>query len=207
MKRIDSTRKIPLGTVIRLYKKGFGYCRTEILENFDDFIAMKVSIDFINAVNESDKIEAYIAVNAESIIEFKSEVIGKIPREPRIIFLGHSDKIVVLEEMKCLKAKTDLPVKFFIIDTHEKKNFHSDNISLLDGTVLELSDREALLSTSAEIKPGVFIRGHIPDANGVEILGKVVSSAGVNLFNISFESAGEKERNLILDYVMNIYRE
>ncbi len=207
MKKIDSTRKISQGTVVRLYKKGFGYCRTGILENCDDFIAMKVSHDFINAVRDLDEIEAYIWIDDEHIFEFKSEIIGKISREPWIIFISHSDDIIVLKEMKCLKAETNIPVNFFIIDTHGKKNFHTDKISLLDGIVLELSDREAILSTSADITPGVFIRGHLRGGSGTEILGKVVSSAGENLFKISFESAGDKERNIILDYVMNIYRE
>jgi hypothetical protein len=207
MKKINSTRKISEGTVLRLYKKGFGYCRTEILENCEDFIALKVSVDFIKAVNDTDKIEVYIGFDDENIFEFESEVIGKIFREPWIIFISHSDDIVILNKMKCLKAKTDLPVKFFLIDTHGKKNFHTDKINLLDGIVLELSDREALLSTIAEITPGVFIRGHLIGGTEIEILGKVLSSAGDNLFNISFESAGDKERNMILDYVMNIYRE
>jgi hypothetical protein len=207
MKRIDSTRKILKGTVIRLYKKGFGYCRTQILENCEDFIAMKVSSDFINAVNDADPVEAYIMVDEDHIFEFKSEIIGKILQDPRIIFIKHTDKIVVLNEMKCLKAKTHLPVKFFIIDTHTRKKNHSENITILDGIVLELSDREALLSTRSEITSGVFIMGHLVDVPGIEILGKVISLAGENLFNISFDSAGEKERNIILDYVMNIYRE
>jgi hypothetical protein len=207
MKKIDSTRKISKGIVLRLYKKGFGYCRTEILENCEDFIAMKVSIDFFNAVNDSDEIEAYIGFDDENVFEFKSEIIGKIFREPWIIFINHSEKIKVLKQMKCLKAKTDIPVKFFVIDTHGKKNFHTDKISLSKGTVHELSDREALLYTDAEITPGVFIRGHLAGKNEIELLGKVISSAGENLFKISFASAGEKERNMILEYVMKIYRE
>ena len=207
MKKIDSTRKISQGTVVRIYKKGFGYCRTSVLENCEDFIAMKVSHDFINAVRDMDEIEAYIGLDDDHIFEFKSEIIGKISRDPWIIFISHSDEIITLKEMKCLKAKTNIPVKFFIIDTHGKKNFHTDKINLMDGTVLELSDREAILSTNAEITPGVFIRGHLAGGTETEILGKVVSSSGNNLFNISFESAGDKERNIILDYVMNIYRE
>jgi hypothetical protein len=207
MKKIDSTRKIPLGTVVRLYKKGFGYCRAEILENSNYFIALKVASDFINAVTDRDILEAYIGFDDEHIFEFKSEVIGKIFREPWILFISHSEEITIFNERKCLTAKTSLPVNFFIIDTHVKKNFHSDNIEMLEGTVLELCDRDALLSTEADITPGVFIKGHLKGGKGIEILGKVVSALGNNLFNISFESAGDKERILILEYVMNIYRE
>jgi hypothetical protein len=41
----------------------------------------------------------------------------------------------------------------------------------------------------------------------MEIIGKVISSMGKNLYKVSFEGANEKERNMILDYVLHVYRE
>jgi len=60
MKKLETTRKIIIGSTIRVYKKGFGYSKFEGLENNDYYLAALARDHFFTSVGTGDTIEAYL---------------------------------------------------------------------------------------------------------------------------------------------------
>jgi hypothetical protein len=211
MKKIESTRDLNPGALIRIYKKGFGYGRVVLNTNTPDYMAVLADKDVTDVMRDFDQLDAYLWVHNDSSYEFQTSVIGRIVKEPLMLFLEHSDKISFSSERKCIKAAVNIPVKFFIFDPKSpKKSVTTEDIHYLNGTVTELSDREALILSNELLPDNVYIFGHII-INGapIELIGRKqpAVSGDAHLFSIEFKGVLEKERHRILDYVYTVYRE
>lgn len=209
MKKIKSTKNLMHGSIIRVYKKGFGYDKIKIVDVSDYFFAGISGYDFFSSAAYSDKIEAYYWLEDEASYEFRTEVIGKIQKYSIVIF-DHTDEVEKNIGKKCLMASVQIPVTFFMFDTVKKPApFSSEKIRYDYGTIVSLSDRNAILKSDKELPENIYIYGHIIlDGTGIEIIGKSARSKNdPYLYEIEFRGMGDKERNIILDYVFGVYRE
>ncbi|HOT46755.1 MAG TPA: hypothetical protein PLM53_00045 [Spirochaetota bacterium] len=210
MKKLESTRKIISGSVIRIYKKGFGYSKITVIDNTDYYLAAMADDDLFNAFHEGDLAEAYIWVEDVASYEFRLQLIGRIVSGPRVLFFSHTDEIARSTERKCLTATVRMPIKFFMFDPGDtEKGITSEEIVYHEGAVILLSDREATIQTKDDIRKARFLKGHIV-INGqiIELVGMVDSlNEPKGIYNVLFASMHEKDRKLLLDFIFSTYRE
>ena len=210
MKKLESTRKIPVDSILRVYRKGFGYSKLTIIENNDYYLAGRVGDDFFQSVTEGDVVEAYLWVEDVASYEFNCRLIGRIVSGPPILFFSHTEQIASSRERKCLTAQVDIPIRFFYFDPGDMhKSISSEEIVSHTGTVILLTDREATIKSDSEIFVNKFLKGHIRIGEGdIEILGKVEAiNAEKRIINVLFAGMHEKDRFNILDYIFSHYRE
>jgi len=206
MKKIITTSDIKANTPIRIYKKGYGYSLLSLLENNDLFLICKSSEDFFSNINENDSVECYIWPYPDGSYDFTTAVLGKISSPLPIILLKHTDTIQYNPSRQCLKAKINIPFTFFSFSINNtSKTFSSEDITWHKGTIIELTDREALLSTP--IQPQHFIKGYLHlGSKDIDITGKI-TKANETHYEISFVGLDDSDRIAILDYVFTVYRE
>jgi hypothetical protein len=210
MRKLDTTRKIVAGTVIRIYKKNFGYSKLEVIENNDHYLAALAQQDFFNSAGERDLLEAYLWVEDVASYEFPLEIIGRIVSGPPIVFLGHTEDISRSEKRRCLTAQVDIPIKFFTFNPGDQsRGITTEQIVTHSGTVVLLADREATVKSDANIMGSKFLKGTISlQGETIELVGMVdCINEAKNIYNLIFTGMHDKVRNHILDYVFSIYRE
>lgn len=211
MKKIESTKTLKGGSLLRVYKKGYGYARLDILVVHDYFLAALACSEFMKNAREGDLLEAYLWQEGEASYEFPLKVIGSIREGTPILFFSHTDRITRSDERKCIQARVNLPLKFFTFKAGSEKRVNSREIEFLFGTIVELSDREALMEYQGSLEMNAFVRGHIALEGGdMEITGKILHKPGISReghYFIGFTGMSERERNLILEYVFSAYRE
>jgi hypothetical protein len=212
MKKIKSTKDIIVNSTLRVYKKGFGYSKLTVFDVSAYYIAANADKDFLENTANDDIIEAYLWVEHDASYEFPLQVIGKFSIDLKIIFFKHTDTIKFNKERKCLMAKVNLPFNFFFFDIGKTiKGFSSSAVKIHIGTIIEISDREAIIKYAGNIEKDSYIKGHISiEGNDIDIIGKAVpaaSSSDYGNYKIEFSGMNEKDRNRILDYVFNVYRE
>ena len=210
MKKLESTKKIIIGSTIRVYRKGFGYSKLTIIENSEQFLAAAAEDAFFHSIQEGDIVEAYLWVHEVASYEFYLQLIGKIVIGPRILFFGHTEKISRSVERKCLTAEVDLPVKFFTFDPGDvNKGISSEKIVSHTGTVILLSDREATVRSDKNICCDRFLKGQVKIHNEtIELIGMVEPvNDKKHIYSILFSGMHDKERNKLLEYIFSMYRE
>ncbi len=211
MKKLHSTLDIKMNSILRIYKKGFGYARLIVTDVTEHFFSVSGDDDFVAHVGQGDVVEAYYWVEHSASYEFTLEVLGKFEKELKLVFFKHTDALTWSEERKCLTAEVSIPFKFFTFSVDESaKVFSSKNVDPHEGAIVSLSDREALVRYDGVIEKNTFMRGHIlVRGDDLAITGKPVPvpEAGQGVYRIEFSGMSEKERNRILDYIFTIYRE
>jgi hypothetical protein len=210
MKRLESTKRIIVGTIIRIYRKGFGYSKLEVIENNDYYIAALAQDDFFKSAGEGDVLESYLWVEDVASYEFTLGIIGKIVSGPPIVFAGHTDDISRSERRRCLTAQVDIPIKFFTFNPGDQaKGITTEEIIVHAGKVVLLADREATIKSDDDIRGSKFLKGTISlDGETIELVGMVdCINETKNIYNLLFTGMHDKVRNYILDYVFSIYRE
>jgi hypothetical protein len=210
MRKLESTKKITIGSTIRVYRKGFGYSILFVIGNNDYYLAGLASDDFASFVTDSDTVEAYFWPEDVSSYEFNLMIIGRISVGPRILFFGHTEDITRNAERKCLTAEVNIPIKFFTFDPGEReRGITSEEIVTHAGSIILLSDREATIRSTADISGCRFLKGHIIlDNETIELVGMVdVINEKKNIYNLLFAGMSDRVRNLLLDYIFSIYRE
>jgi len=205
MKKITKTNDIKTNTPIRVYKKGYGYSLLTLIENNDLFLICKSPDDFFNHIQENETVECYIWPYPDGSYDFTTTVLGKISSPFPILLLQHTDSIIYNPSRQCLKAKVTIPFTFFTFSINTNKSFSSEDIQWHKGTILELTDREAVLHTATKLEH--FVKGHLHlDTKDVDITAKVT---GINSthYDISFVGLDDTDRIAILDYIFTVYRE
>jgi hypothetical protein len=226
MKKIDSTRKIAPGSTLRLYKKGYGYSRVKTIDVHDLYFGGLSDSEFFSRVSDGDLVEAYLWLENTASYTMTLKVIGRIRVELDddlhlpILFFSHTDDITASENRRCLEATLSLPVDFFIFSpgADGNKNITTSEIIRNRGTVIRLSDREAVISAAEApgeqcFMEGCFLKGtlHLPDGE-IDVIGTLhheephpdITGA---LFRVRFNNQPLKERNRLLDYIFSVYRE
>ena len=210
MKKLETTRRIISGTVIRVYKKGFGYSTFEVIENNDYYIAALAQEDFFRFVKEGDLLEAYLWVEDVASYEFTLDIIGKIVSGPPIMFVGQTDNISRSPQRKCLTAQVDVPIKFFTFNPGDtSKGITTEQIVPHTGRVVLLADREATIRSDIDLKGSKFLKGTVTlDGETIELVGMIdCINEAKNVYNLLFTGMHDRVRNHILDYIFRIYRE
>lgn len=210
MKKLESTRKIAGGSVIRIYKKGFGYSKITVIDATDYYLAVLADDDLFLTLREGELVEGYLWVEDVASYEFELQLIGKISSGPKILFFSHTDAIIRSSDRKCLTATVNIPMKFFMFDPGvSEKGITSEEIIFHDGTIILLSDREATVQTQDDISGSRFMKGHIK-INGqiVELVGMVDQiNDKKGIYNLLFAGLNDRDRKQLLEFIFNIYRE
>lgn len=211
MKKINSTRDIKVDSIVRVYKRGYGYSKVTVIGVNEYFLSTLADGDLRENAVEGDILESYLWVENASY-EFTLEVLGMFGRDLSFLFFKHTDDVAWSRSRKCLKAGVQIPLKFFPLEVGDAdRNFHAKEIEFQWGTIVELSDREALLHFNGDIKKSKFLRGHFSvDGIAVDVIGRIVSHEmqdGEAYYHIDFSEMSNRERNKILDYVFSVYRE
>ncbi|MGQ9844011.1 MAG: hypothetical protein ACUVRK_10655 [Spirochaetota bacterium] len=205
MKKISKTNDIKTNTPIRVYKKGYGYALLTLIENNDLFLICKSPDDLFKHIQENETIESYIWPYPDGSYDFTTTVLGKISSPFPILLLQHTDSIIYNHSRQCLKAKVTVPFTFFTFSINTNKSFSSEDIQWHEGTILELTDREAVLHTLTKLEH--FVKGHIHlDTYDVDITAKVTCINNTH-YDISFVGLDDTDRIAILDYIFTVYRE
>jgi len=210
MKKLENTKNIHIGSLIRAYKKGFGYGRLTVIDNGDRYLGALCEGDFFKAVSEGDKIEMYLWVEEVASYEFTMDLIGRIITDPKVLFFSHTDRIERSEERRCLSATVDIPLKFFIFNPVEKeKGVHSEEVVFHNGKLVLLEDRAAALKCVTALKEGSYMKGHVTlGETGIEFVGKIISlNPDRQIYMVEFTGMHEKDRNTILEFIFSTYRE
>ncbi|MFC1670381.1 hypothetical protein ACFL20_08300 [Spirochaetota bacterium] len=217
MKKLESTKAIPINSILRVYKESYGYSKVKIIDINEYFFGAYCDKDFSLSVNDGDIIEAYLWVENIASYEFSLEVIGRLKLSensndvPQVLFFRHTDNISWSKDRKCLKAKVNMPIKFFTFNTgEESKSISTEEVSYQYGNIIELSDREALIRESSKPPGNKFLKAHlIIDGKDIELVGRVkpVEKDGETLYDVSFFRMSEEDRGRLLDYVFSVYRE
>ncbi|TAL36569.1 MAG: hypothetical protein EPN93_07005 [Spirochaetes bacterium] len=213
MKTITSTRNLKIESALRVYKRGFGYAKVTVIDVNEYFLAMQVPEDLYEHAADGDTLDGYLWREDIASYEFKLQVKGKILVKAPILLCAHADTVSATKERKCLTAKVSLPVKYYPISVnHAEKSFYTEEIVMHDGTITEISDRDAVLSCSGELPVGHLLNAHLPigTPSGLEITARVISRNGEGReaeCRIEYMGIHEKVRGAILDYVFTVYRE
>lgn len=210
MKKLEDTKKIIVGSVIRLYYRGFGYSMLTVHDNNEAYLAMTAKDDLFNAIRDGDNVEAYLWVEDIASYEFTLRCIGRISVGPRIIFFEHTDRIIRSEERKCLAVEVDIPIHFFAVDpTRGEGGITTEEIVMHDGTIILLTDREATIRSQADIGGCRFLKGTAEiDGESLEILGIVEAvNESRGIYTIIFSGISERTLHLIQDFIFMNYRE
>ncbi len=210
MKKFPSTTYLKVNSVLRVYKKGYGYSRLIVIDVNEHFFSTCSENDFIEHVEKGDILEAYYWLEHGSSYEFAIELLGKFEIDLKILFFKHTNAITWHEGRKCLTVNVNVPFSFFIFNINGNASvFSSSNVNLLCGNIRRLSDREASLEYPDGLEMDSYIRGHLPiNGNHIDIIGKVKSKSGTDgTYDIEFTGMKGKDRDRILDYIFSVYRE
>ncbi|PKL39101.1 MAG: hypothetical protein CVV44_09550 [Spirochaetae bacterium HGW-Spirochaetae-1] len=208
MKKLESTKRIPVDSVLRVYKKGFGYSRLTIIDNNDRYMATLSDEDFYNSIPDGSSIEAYLWVEDVASYEFSCTITGRITQGERILFLSHTEEIRRNEERLCLTAQVSVPFQFFIFNSKKiEKSFTSEEIKFHTGLITEMSDREMVFTCTDNLSAVSLLYGHIHVFDeDVEIVGKY-EERGEGTYLVRLTGMSERDRGKVLDYIFSVYRE
>ncbi|HPI90457.1 MAG TPA: hypothetical protein PK859_14220 [Spirochaetota bacterium] len=212
MKKLESTRKIAPGSVLRVYKKGFGYARLVVRDFEGSFFTAESDPVFIEHINDGDEVEAYLWLENDTSYDFILTVIGRITIGNTVLIFNHTEDILHNNENECLTARVSIPVRFFILDTgNENKGISTEKIVHHAGIITALSDREADISSMDDIHSGTLIKLHaFIGTQDLELIAKIDKASVINSqwnYHVIFTNLHAHERNQILDQVFTMYRE
>lgn len=211
MKKISSTIELNENEVLRVYKRGFGYAVLRIIHIDDDFFSARGDKIFVSALKKKDRLEAYLWSEKLSAYEFELEVLGTIEDDLHMVFFKHSEKMRFSRERKCLTAEVELPFSFFPFDiSNSRKAFSSTAVKKNRGAVVRISDREAVIRYDGSLVTGNFIKGRLKILDEeIDIVAKIepMSDGEKNTYKLKFIGMPEREREKILEFVFNVYRE
>lgn len=211
MKKISSTKELNENEVLRVYKQGLGYAVLRVIHIDDDFFSARGDKIFVSALKKKDCLEAYLWSEKLSAYEFELEVLGTIDDDLHVVFFKHAGKMRFSRERKCLAADVDLPFSFFPFDVSNlRKAFSSTTVRKSRGAIVRISDREAVIRYDGSVQEGKYIKGRLKILDEeIDIVAKIecISESEKNTYLLKFIGMPEREREKILDFVFNVYRE
>ncbi len=197
--------------MLRVYKKGFGYAVLRVIHINDDFFSARGDEIFITSLKKNDRLEAYLWSEKLSTYEFELEVLGTIDDDLHVVFFKHTEKLRFCRERKCLIADVNIPLSFFPFDiSNSQKSFSSTAVRKTWGTIVRISDREAVILYDGNIQEGQYVKGRLKILDEeIDIVAKVecIPEAGENIYMMKFIGMPEREREKILEFVFTTYRE
>lgn len=212
MKSIASTRDIRENTIIRAYKKGYGYAKLRAVVVYDHFIITTAPEDLLPRISDGDSLDAYLWKENVASFEFPLRVIGKVREVPSFLVFAHTDEIRACAERQCLKAEVDIPIRFFLLRIERgEKSFYTEAVVFHEGRIVELGDREMMIRSPEELSLTALIKGHIPVGSGdIEFTGRLVSfstNGGDFTYVVEFQGMNERDRLALLDQVFAEHKE
>ena len=212
MKKLNTTQQIPIDSLLRIYKKGYGYAILTVIDVHQRYIAGECSPDIMPFFSHGDQVDVYLWVEKQASFDFTVQVTGSITIGEPVLFISHTDAVKQNSERRCLKANVHLPVRFFTLDTGDlDRGMSTEKIVHHSGTIVELSDREAVIECEESIAEEPLIKIHLSFNNrDHEIIGHIdkrIQGEHTKKYEVTFTGTPSSLRNELLDYVISIYRE
>ncbi len=197
MKKTNDTFNLKAGTILRFYKKNFGYGILNIIHNNEHFITTLTQKDIFKYLSINDILKIYLWTENKGAHEWECKIIGKI-EDGGFIILNHSKKIDWHNNRKCLILNSNLTIKFFIYNIHQKdaKHFFSTETEMKEGKIIKISDSEAVLKYEYKLEQNSILKGHLKiKGQDTDLIGSVSDyNPTKNTYKISLLGTKEKER-------------
>lgn len=209
MKKLKDTRQIPEGTILRVYRPGFGYARLHLIDSTDQFLGALAPDDFFKAIDDGDTFECYLWVEQDASYECTLKVIGRISRGTHILFLEHTKSIRRSKHRRCLTAAVSLPFRYFFFSSgYSGKNFKSEEPVFHDGTIISLSDREMTFRGTEKTAVDAILFGHLEiPGQRLDLVGRITATSDEGTTQVALTGLQERDRTQLLDYIFTIYRD
>jgi hypothetical protein len=202
MKKIIHTSMIPTGAIIRIQGPDKGYGVVEIVHNLSECLVAGMEEGFALNLIPNEHISMYYWIDEKKGgCVWKCRFLGSIETKPGLVTFSHEDIREWSENRQCILADVHIPLRFFALPVEgEHRIIESDSPVFMQGTVVRLSDREAVIN--CEPPPGhILVRGHLLlSGNEVAISGKIVPIEKER-YSIEFMGLPEKDRRIIRNYV------
>jgi hypothetical protein len=212
MKKIESTRQIAPGSVLRLYKNGYGYAQASVIDFSGEYFAAETDRVFMHHVIDGDPVDAYLWIEDNASYDFTLTVVGRITVGEPVLIFNHTEILTRNDKRRCLIANVSIPARFFILDTgNEGKGVSTEQIIHHGGVITELSDREAVIETMDILPVKTLIKLHaFIGSRDLEIIARIDDSRTENnqqFYTARFMGLHAHDRKDLLDFVMNKHRE
>jgi hypothetical protein len=202
MKKIINTSMIPIGAIIRTQSPDKGYCVVEIVHNLPECLVARTEEGISLNLLSGDEIPMYYWIDEKKGgCVWKGRFLGSIDTKPGLVTFSHENISEWSEKRLCVLADVHIPLRFFALPVEgEHRIIESDNPVFMQGTVVRLSDREAVIN--CEPPPGhILVRGHLLlSGNEIAISGRIVPVERER-YSIEFMGLMEKDRRIIRNYV------
>jgi hypothetical protein len=210
MRKIFSTRQIPKKSLIRLHILGFGYVCVSVYDNNEHYIALLSENVLSEKICIGSSVESYLWLDGDSSYEFMLNINAVICGKPAFIFCAHTYEIKHNYSKKCITAEVDIPISFIMFNMGlADKGISAEKIITHEGSIVLIEDREAVLKTDISIIEKCFVKFNIQINNeNIEIFGRAEEiNPEKYIYNIKYIGMSEKIRNIIRNYIYDVYKE
>ena len=197
-----NTTTIKAGTFLRFERKGFIYGLFTIVENLDRFILLRPESEISPPLEEGENLEMSLCSGKAGAYLWKCSVLGRIhDSEGSLIAVSHCSEAEWRPDKGCITTHAHLPFVFFSFNpSDEGKMFQSTAPSFQQATILEMTDREAVLETSGKAEGKIF-RGHIKIGDKtIDLAGKATEEAS-GKYRLQILSLENRDRKMLLNYI------
>jgi hypothetical protein len=197
-----NTETIKVGNLIRFRTDAYGYGLFSLAENLRRFMLVKAETETHPHFQAGDNLDIYLNSEKKGSYSWKSRVLGTIKdNEGELIAISHCPDAKWSTERVCIRTHAHIPFVFFAFNpSDESKLFESSAPDFQKATVLEMTDREALLETEKKINGSIF-KGHLQLGDkSIDVAGKATEESN-DRYRLQILSLENRDRRLLLDYI------
>lgn len=199
---ILNTEDIKAGNLLRFRTDAYGYGLFSLEENLKRFMLVKAEMESSPVFEQGDSLDIYLSSEKKGSYSWQSRVLGKI-KDPQgeLIALAHCPDAKWSTERICIRTHAHIPFVFFAFNpSDESRMFESSAPDFQKATVLEMTDREAILETGKKIDGSIF-RGHLQLGNrSIDVAGKATEESH-DRYRLQILSLENRDRKVLLEYI------
>ena len=199
---ILNTETIKVGNLLRFRTDAYGYGLFSLEENTRRFMLVKAETEAIPVFRQGDTLDIYLNSEKKGSYTWQSRVLGNIKDdEGELIALSHCPDAKWSTERVCIRTHAHIPFVFFAFNpSDEGKVFQSCAPDFQKATVLEMTDREAILETDKKIDGSIF-RGHLQLGDkSIDVAGKATEES-YDRYRLQILGLENRDRKLLLEYI------
>lgn len=197
-----NTQDIKPGNLLRFSSNDFGYGLFSIVENLPRFILVKHEARIPSGLNDGENLIISLCTGKKGSYEWESRILGRIKDgNEELLALSHCSDVAWREDRGCISIHAHLPFVFFAFNpSDESRLFEASSPHIQHATILEMTDREAILKTETKAEGSIF-KGHLQLGNmTIDVAGKAVEE-DQDRYRLQILSLEERDRKLLLDYI------
>ena len=197
-----STISLKPGTLLRFERTGFVYGLFSIAENLERFILLKPESEIFPPLEEGEHLGMSLCSGKDGAFEWECTVLGRISEKGgSLVAVSHCSDALWRPGKGCITTHAHLPFTFFAFNpSDDSKIFESATPHFLQATILEMTDREAVLETSMKAAGKIF-RGHIQIGDRTIDLAGKATEEGLDRYRLQILSLEDRDRKLLLNYI------